>query len=310
MALFIPPGRGSVTLDYLWLDREQIRNRRANSGGVSVLRVSGAVLQSSNPGEAVRAILLRIAESALADLMAYPDRAEDRVHDIRVGMKKFRALLGIAEPVLGRRRSAAIDRMARALKDGLGSQRDKDVQKALLGKLLGARAAEEAFVVFFARMKDSMPPNLPALLRKAEILRMAAEGLDLSALTREIVWESWADSYRAARRAMAACRRNKGDDALFHEWRKRTKTFQYRSSALGAPAGLLLPPAQELSLALGIHHDLAVLCQHIDACGKKAARAAEKKKRETARRALRLGAIIFEDKPSELLSQSRRRHGA
>lgn len=248
----------------------------------------------------MRAVLEQLAGAASRNVAALPDRAEERIHDIRVDMKKFRAVVRLAECALKARDLAMLDQCARAVKEGFGDTRDQQVQLVLLRRLLGQRKAEHAAVALAGSGPTPVQDEGSSQKYCAHLCELVSH-IDLANLTRGQVLEAWLASYRAVRRTMSACRKNDGDDFLFHEWRKRVKQFLYQSLVIGAPADILATAAQKLSSTLGLQHDLAVLCENIHLCGREAELLAVEKKRATACMALRQGEQIFREKPRGLL---------
>lgn len=245
----------------------------------------------------MQAALDELAGTAARDIEALPDRAEERIHDIRVGMKKFLAVLRLASAEVAGRDLLRLDKLARELKSAFGAARDRDVQVALLRQLLGHRKAISAAAALPASEAGGRPAN--EVLSVSRKLSAATARLDLRALTRTQILDAWAGSYREARRAAPdSCG---SEDFLFHEWRKRVKQFLYQSAGLGPPADRLVPGAQELSSALGFQHDLAELCKIISRCGPEAERLAFEEKQSASRIALRLGRRLFRKKPRAML---------
>ena len=72
------------------------------------------LLASKIPGKDVQGILRRLVAGVPRDMDGLPERAEDRVHDIRVRMKKFRAVLRLPAPALQRPEFANSDNVVRA----------------------------------------------------------------------------------------------------------------------------------------------------------------------------------------------------
>jgi len=262
--------------------------------------VSQSVLDSGRPGEVVQAVLGQLAGSVARDVAALPERAEARVHAIRVGMKKFRAIVRLGSAVLPPGEQAKLDNLACEIKGAFGAARDRDVQVALLRRLLGPRESLAAAAALPAA-GDAAPPVGKAATKPCKKLSVRTAKLDFRELTRRQILGSWITSYQEARRAMDACGDNKEDDLLFHEWRKRVKQFLYQSAVLGPPSDRMAPAAQELSSVLGTQHDLAVLCETISCCGPDVERLACEEKRKTARLALQLGARLFKKKPRALM---------
>lgn len=274
-------------------------------GRFCLLLINGGVslLAAKNPGEDVRGVLRRLVARVARDIDALPERLEDRVHDIRVGMKKFRAVLRLADHTLKRPGFTKSDKLARRLKDHFGSARDKDVQTGLLLDLL---EKSEAYATAAALgLTDANPARDPDVASARETCSLLASLVDrsrLGQLTGGDLAGAWLASYRSSRRAMRACRRDTGDDFLFHEWRKRVKTFLYQSATVGPPLDAFVPEADRLASVLGTHHDLAILTERLAMrlAGSKAERAALSKKERIARRALVMGRKLFSEKPSAI----------
>ncbi len=215
-------------------------------------------------------------------------------------MKKFRALLRLAEATLTSREFARLDDLAKTIKDAFGADRDLAVGRDLLSQLLGRRQAEVVAAQWEPANPATTPSALEAACRAASKLRLLLDDLDLSTLPVEKILEAWVASYRSGRRALAVCQTARKDDFLFHEWRKRVKQLLYQSAALGPPADPLTKGAQQLSTSLGLLHDLAVLHQNLPALDEEIELVILAKKRKTTREALRLGRKVFRDKPGEV----------
>jgi|GEM_PF-2391080 len=267
-------------------------------------------LAAESAVESVRAGIARLARVAADDVAALPDRSDERVHDIRVGMKKIRALLRLASPAIPRRKFLRLDRLACEIKDAFGVARDRGVQLDLLARLLGDRDAAAATLDSTAPCAN--PPPDPAAIRAvSERLAELANGLDLDRLTSRQVAAAWIDSYRRARRAMEVCKKCEppgarascphseeaggtpalseadssadfaeahdpcADDLHFHAWRKKVKRLLYQSVVLGPPTDRMASGLDGLSHELGAQHDLAVLCANLSAGGRTSTGAAE-----------------------------------
>ncbi len=271
------------------------------------LLISGGMnpplLATECPGREVQGILRRLVAGVAKDIDGLPARAEDRVHDIRVGMKKFRAALRLAEPALKRQEFAKSDKLARTLKDHFGSARDDDVQTELLLDLLEQPEALAAAAALGLNCPNAQ--RMPESATARETCAALASQVDrfhLEKLAGSDVFEAWLASYRNSRRAMRACLKDAADDTDFHEWRKRVKEFLYQSAMIGPPLDKIVPMADRLASALGSHHDLAILTERLAAhlAGSNAERAAVSKKKLVARRALAMGSRLFAEKPSAM----------
>jgi CHAD domain-containing protein len=266
--------------------------------------------------DAVRADIPRLVRSAADDIAGLPDRSDERIHDIRVAMKKFRALIRLASDAIPRRKFLRLDRLAREVKDAFGAARDRDVQLGLLGDLLGDHGAAAAILDSAAPAADP-PPDHSAARAVCDRLAGLADGLDLGRLKAKQVAAAWRDSYRCARRAMAACaaanfddpRSSFHDDLHFHEWRKKVKRLLYQSVVLGPPADRMASDLARLSSELGAQHDLAVLCASLAESGHHAIHdagaAASDEKNQAASRALVLGSDLFALKPRAMVRRLR-----
>ncbi len=254
---------------------------------------------SDRPGECVQATLEDIVRSTETDISAMPDRADDRVHDIRVGMKKFRATLRLASAAIPSGDLRRIDRLAREVKAAFGSQRDRDVQLALLRQLLGKRAGDTAATALSEESGGSSISPFEAGKTCKKLSGMTSV-LTLQGLTQQEIMKSLAKSYRDARRAMESCWEDGADDHRFHEWRKRVKQVLYQTTLLCPHAERFIAGLSKLSSALGSQHDLALLCQRVSLCGPEAERLASEKKQKVAKIALELGREIFREKARDL----------
>ena len=263
--------------------------------------VSTSLLAAKSPGRNLQGILRRLVAGVARDIDALPERAEDRVHDIRVRMKKFRAVLRLAKPALKHQAFAKSDKLARGLKDHFGSVRDDDVQAELLLDLLDKdEAVATAATLGLRCQKPDHESDTTSARETCAALASLVDQYQVDELAGGDVFKAWLGSYRRSRRAMRACRMEAGDDLIFHEWRKRVKTFLYQAATIGPPLDRFVPNADRLASVLGSHHDLAVLTGRLAArlAGSKAERAALTKKKLVARRALAMGGRFFADKPS------------
>lgn len=265
--------------------------------------VNTTLLAANNPGQEVRTILLQLVADTGRDIDGLPEREEDRVHDIRVRMKKFRAVLHLAESALKRPVFAKADKLARSLKEFFGSLRDDDVQAQLLLDLLDKTEALATAAALGLRCRNHPDRKRdPAPARSAcDALASMVNGFHLEKLTANEIVESWLGSYRRSRQAMRPCVRDSAHDTDFHEWRKRVKKFLYQSTMIGPPMDkIFASKADRLAAVLGAHHDLSILTDHLAGKlnGTGIERVALKKKGLVARRALALGQKLFAEKPS------------
>lgn len=246
----------------------------------------------------------RLVAGVNEDLSALPSREADRIHDIRVRMKKFRAFLALIEKEIPARAFKEADALARELKGHFSSSRDNEVLRDLLLDLLHKEKAT-ALVNELAlwETSDSASAAVPTAQAVARRLDALLASWRLKTTDGSILLDGWMRTYRSARRTMKMCEKD-GDDFLFHEWRKRIKELLYQSPILPtSPVRTwIVPRAEALASTLGNQHDLSLLdarfVEHLPT--HRAARIVVKKKRRLAARALAQGRRLLAEKPSVL----------
>jgi len=237
-------------------------------------------------------------------LAALPSRSEDRVHEIRVSMKKVRALVLLTRPAVGREAAARAGRRARDVKNHFGSLRDADVLRDLLLDLLPpAPAAAEIRRLHLEGGACEQVVADGAVAAQLDALLAATDDDRLHQLMWPDVVDGWLATYRKCRRASKVCR-CRGTDGDFHSWRKRVKELLYQSEILSdAPeVSTRIPAAEKLSSLLGKHHDLSMLCErfenfHPDSPAVDVVRRLQAK---IARRAFRVAGRLLNQKPSAI----------
>ncbi len=253
------------------------------------------------PGESLGEVVLSFAEALGADIADLPSDPTTRIHDIRVGTKKLRALLRLAGDVVGPEERAAIATELREIRQVFSGSRDEEVMRHRLGEIL-CDEAPAALAALGLDAESSSP--LPAIALSRELaaeLRARFLAVDFSSVTSEVLSHQAAHSYRRARKEMVRCRSAERDDVLMHEWRKRTKDVCYHALCLSSlePMRKLAQPLDALAELLGEYHDLALLTER--SSGHQAIRAAvDKRKRKVARECFRAAKKIFHRKPSTL----------
>ncbi len=266
--------------------------------------MSGRSSHSVQSGEDLGSLLQRVLKIVRRDLDGLPARAEERIHDIRVNMKKFRALLRLAAPALDRTTFRETDQVARELKDHFSSARDSDVLRELLLDLLDHReAVQSADTLGLSDGGSHCAPVAAGAIGLCERLDGLVAGFPLARLPISAIYDAWTGTYRAARKARDTAAADDQDE-LFHEWRKRLKELLYQSQSLAehpAPADLL-PATERLASWLGRHHDLSLLEARLgrylpDSHAEKVVR---RKKSLMARRALKDATTSLGPRPSAL----------
>lgn len=232
--------------------------------------------RSESPGAGLR----RIARGQLAAAIRVLEGKGDphlAVHEARKAIKKFRALLRLAEPVWEPGRRATETAPLREAARQLAPLRDARVRLQTFDTLLreagltpaefsGTRAALEAAARRLARGAAARRRKAAALLRgaHAKIARWRLGGLDRETLVREL-----RRSYRKGREALEAYRETPNAGTL-HAWRKRIKTLFYHLRIVH-PSKRAMQAVEALD-ALGEQagnvHDLTVLREALAAAPK------------------------------------------
>jgi CHAD domain-containing protein len=214
-----------------------------------------------NAGEAVTAVLRALATRAARDLRRIADAPEERIHDLRVAMKQFRSLLGLARDSLPKRVRRAMRERVRVLKDGLAGSRDDAVIVKTVEAVLGGDAVTR---LGLRPPHGSAAAAVPeALFDAAAELKLLTETLDLEGMKEGELLDGWRRTVRACGKARRKAKAS-GDAHDFHRWRKRVKDLWYQSEALARrsrKAAKAVKPAKALSDCLGLEHDLTLVLE-------------------------------------------------
>jgi CHAD domain-containing protein len=271
--------------------------------------------RDESAAHAVRRVVRRALRDAVSLARDQQRDVDERIHEVRLCLKRARAALQLVAAETGRR----AHRARRELRDvgrSLAPARDRAVAREALGGVARRLSAG-------ARRG---PSKLLPRLRKElggdgaqEALDDAARALDkaLGALPRfhvahgaRALSDGFERAYRRARRAQRRCRT---DDAAvrFHDWRKAVKRLRYQAQLLGDGAPSLVaamePLLERLGQLLGELHDVTFLSEAVAEVGASRELRAERDRWSThleARAdALRaetraLGASVFSEKPS------------
>jgi CHAD domain-containing protein len=225
------------------------------------------------PGERVGRGGRRIVRAELAEAARIARdegrTVEDRVHEVRLCLKRARAVVALVAPAVGpgaRRDNGVLREIAR----GLGPARDEVVARQALARLARPRGRRGAAGAAPASALRRRLLRALAAVDAAASLRAAARGLDRASRAvgrwpvshgRRAARAGVERTYRRARRAYRRAR-VVDDAAWFHEWRKAVKRLGYQAAALSARAPRVhdgTDRLKELGRVLGDLHDLAVL---------------------------------------------------
>ncbi|HEU4889332.1 MAG TPA: CHAD domain-containing protein [Thermoanaerobaculia bacterium] len=232
---------------------------------------------------------------------------EKRVHDARKRFKETRALLRmIREPLGGQ--FAIENAWFRDAGRELAAVRDADAVLEALEKLVDLPRGVRTKVKRALKKNRAHSPLDGLIANMLDQLVVAQARVDL--------WPAMADSfdtiagglqktYRDGRRAM----KDAHSAEALHEWRKAVKTHWYHLQLLRNIWPLLMKAhagaLDELSHALGDHHDLHVLAGSVDPAPPELLDAIAKRQRELEAQALALGARIYAERPRAFLARMR-----
>lgn len=223
---------------------------------------------------------------------------EKRIHDARKRFKETRALLRLVREPLGAQFAVENAWFRDAGRD-LASVRDADAMLEALDKLDLPRALRNRLRKRLNADRGAV--DLDALIANTVEQLVVAQG-------RLALWPELDDSfdtlaaglertYRDGRRAM----KRAGSPEELHEWRKHVKTHWYHAQLLRHLwPGMMKAYAAELedlSHALGDHHDLHVLLERIADAPRELVDAASARQRELEHEAHELGKRIYAERP-------------
>lgn len=244
-------------------------------------------------GEGLKSILLRLARQARRDIEQLGESPVGRIHALRTGMKKYRALLRLAACAMKKSMRRAMRDRAAWIKDALAGARDEHVVHGTILRVLGDEAVAR---------HGLRPPHVEAGSHAPEPLHLAVaelvaltEALDLSALDESDLKQAWHRTCRRARKAMKSAAKS-GGAADFHTWRKRTKEVWYQSEALAKLDDEIAgarKPAEKLSDLLGDEHDLTITLEAVDGLSRGDRARLRAVRQETRESALHCGGFLL-----------------
>jgi len=263
----------------------------------------------------------RVAEALGALGKAGADAGSERIHTARKRLKEVRAALRLIRGAVDQDVFRKENRSYRDAARPLSALRDADALVEALDSLvehfadeLKGHAFEAVRRWLVARRRHIRHAVLVEQHALPEVRRSVNQARRRIERCRcQVDFDDFADGigkiYRAARREMAVAREKRTDEA-FHEWRKQAKYVRHQAEILcpvwPQAMELLADQAHELADLLGDDHDLAVMCDLLDADAPDRLRKRERKalialirERRSAleKRALRLGRKLFAEKP-------------
>jgi CHAD domain-containing protein len=232
-------------------------------------------------------------------LQAAADVLPDDVHDARKRIKKTRALLRLARPVMTEK---AFRRRNHALRDAgrtLSGARDTEVLAETVSDLAERYPGRAPYGPVHVILADrTAEPGAGAGVDHLVRARWTLDGLDTDMLA-----AAFTRTYRDGRKAFA----KEPTTENLHDWRKRVKDLWYQQQLLEETWPSVMKAqakeAKKLSKILGEDHDLAVLAETLRTDPELAAHAeafeaviAARRKR-LLKRARKLGRRVYAEKP-------------
>ena len=210
--------------------------------------------------------LRRIADEELRAALAVLDDTglpPQAVHDVRKRAKKLRGLLRLLQGSFPdhARENAALRDAGRLL----ALRRDAEVRLATLDWLFPDTPQALMPLCRLLEQDRDAPPAPSHHAEAVEILRALhsrVRGWTLTGKDHRVLVKGLARTRRRAAQAMEDAAQSPGFDAI-HDWRKRAKDFWYQTRLLAPIWPEMMVPltksAENLTEALGVHHDIAVL---------------------------------------------------
>jgi CHAD domain-containing protein len=203
-----------------------------------------------------------------------PSADEERVHEIRVSIKRARSILRLVRLVIADRAYRTTMDVLRDAAHLLSTARDAEVALQIAATLGRSRPRSlpglSRVRVLLERERDASEGRQQReagrsqrqLVRTLERAARRARRLDLSGRGWERLRPGLWRAYRKARGCFEEIDRASADEVV-HAWRKRVKDLGYIARALGQvlprTLGSREPDLDRLGKLLGEHHDLAAL---------------------------------------------------
>ena len=278
-----------------------------------------AGLTRAAAGRAEKA-LERLRESGAGEI----DTAE-AVHGSRKDLKKLRTVLRLLRDGLGEKRYRRENARFRDAARALSATRDAEVKLATL-EALAERVpglpedAVGSWHKILGRDREAATnaardqPLVAAATAQVEAGLEEIRAWNLAGNSWKTIGPALTRTYRRGRKARKAA--EGGEEADFHEWRKRAKDHWYElrllSDAWPGPLGAIAEEAHQLSELLGGHHDLAVLREDLRErrLGEEETQALQaaigRRQEELSAEALALGRRLYAERPQEFDRRLRR----
>jgi CHAD domain-containing protein len=223
-------------------------------------------------------ILRRIASRAQSLCGDERFSTEEAIHEVRLLIKRVRALLWFARPSLARTVEAEARTQLRKAAHLLAGHRDVKAAQSTFEKMLkevdsarDRKAVEETSHVLHAHNGAPAGDTRAAVEKAVKVLRTELDDF-AQAVERTAKWPSAAKrtekAFRVMRKTGRKARRTE-EDAHFHAWRKKAKRLLYllemRDGDASRREKRLLKRVDKLQSTLGDDHDCVVTAGQIPA---------------------------------------------
>jgi CHAD domain-containing protein len=310
--------------------------RKSETTGIRSLGPAAKSPPHFRADESIHDGLVRISGELIQKAVARIDhggnnRAED-LHQVRLTMKRLRALLRLVRPVISkalfRRENRRLKRIARSL----SSFRDATVSRRTIERL--ARSASDRgdrralslvlsaspkFGPVRGRLRERREAAMRALGRDLLEAGVNFENMLIPAEEWDAIGPGFQDTYRRARNQMLVAIK-RGTAEAFHDWRKQVKYLYYQLQLLqpASPQRLraMVKQLNKLEERLGKDHDLALSRTSLAelperSCGrstvKRAINCLEQQRNKLRRESENLGQKFFWEKPGKFAAKLAKR---
>lgn len=192
----------------------------------------------------------------------------ESVHQMRVGVRRIRAVLRTARPILLPAWEASLDQELEWLGELLGTARDLDVQMAyFIEESAGLDAQDrkrlEPFVTHLRSQRDAVQQVILTELTSARyfdlVRRLQQAAQEPSVIESSLTGRELAErAFNKLRKAIKSLRATPSDSVL-HEIRVKTKRARYAAElakgSMGKPATRFIKVARAVQDLLGLHQD-------------------------------------------------------
>ncbi|MCP8689079.1 CHAD domain-containing protein [Marinobacterium sedimentorum] len=243
------------------------------------------------------------------------DDGDESIHQLRVGMKRIRALLLLIREPMGEPAYRAGQARCKALADSYAGSRDASVGLTLLSGLLLSDPDPEQRLRISTGFERALPagvskhPPLDAAVEELRLMRHQVRSWPIGSLRLRHLSGRLKRQYGRARRLN---RQVRADDAmiLMHEWRKVVKQLLYQLDLLaGSGDEKLRKHLRQLGARLGELHDLDMLELQIESRAELfwlddrllLRRLMQQRRRSLRTRALHHGDKVFASKPKRFV---------